>query len=252
MVVNIEHISNLLRDDISIVQRGLLITILLLKDTKPEYTLAKLKQTIKMTEYNQDLIALHEAEYIVWSGYKSAVKKKESSVDNSDVEEVIGFMNNLYKRKFKAESKYTTKDLRARLKEHSIEDIKKVVANRYAEWKDDTLMSKHLNPTTIFRPSKFDKYLEEASRTNVGQSFVAAEQINLTQGDEIVFSMSNNILDKDVYSIKTYDVDPQGNKKTSGMPSKVYGSNLKKMLKAQNNKVQKGLSKDSVYIYQEQ
>ena len=252
MVVNIEHISKLLTDDLSIVQRGLLITILLLKDTKPEYTLAKLKQTIKMKEYNQDLIALHEAEYIIWSGYKSAKKSEESSVDNSDVESVISFMNNLYGRKFKASSKYATKDLRARLKEHSIEDIKKVVANRYAEWKDDTLMSKHLNPTTIFRPSKFDKYLEEVSRTKVGQSFVAAERIDLTQGTEIVFSMSNNILDKDVYSIKTYDVDPQGNRVTSGMPSKVYGSNLKKMLKAQNNKVQKGLSKDFEYIYQEQ
>ena len=242
----------MLNENLTIVQRGLLITILLLKDTKPEYTLAKLKSTIKIKEYHQDLIALHEAEYIVWSGYKSATKSRESVVDNSDVESVIEFMNNLYKRGFKASSKSTTKDLRARLKEHSVEDIKKVAANRYAEWKDDSMMSKFLNPTTIFRPSKFDKYLEEAMRTKVGQSFVAAEQIDLAHGDEIAFSMSNNLLDKDVYTIKTYDVDPQGNKITSGMLSKVYGSNLKKMLKAENNKIQKGLSKEFMYIYQEQ
>lgn len=252
MKIKVEHIKDLLNSNLSVRQRGLLITILLLKDTKPEYTLAKLKSEIKITEYYQDLIYLQDNQYIEWSGYKAAKKNKSEQVDNSQVVEVIEFMNKLYRRKFKADSQYTTKDLRARLRENSIEDIKRVVANRYAEWKDNELMSKHLNPTTIFRPSKFDKYLEEVLRTKVGESFVVAEAIKLTQGDEIVFSMSNNILDKDVYTIKTYDIDPSGNKLTSGMLSKVYGSNLKKMLKAENNKVQKGLSQEFMYIYQEQ
>ena len=247
MIIKIENIKQLLSSQLSVSQRGLLITILLLKDTKPEYTLAKLKSEIKIKEYYQDLIHLQNLGYIEWSGYNAAKKSESEQVDNSQVVEVIEFMNKLCRRKFKPDSTYTTKDLRARLSEHSVEDIKKVVANRYAEWGDDKVMSKHLNPTTIFRPSKFDKYLEEVSRTKVGESFVVADAINLTQGDEIVFSMSNNLLDKDVYTIKTYDVDPSGNKLTSGMLSKVYGSNLKKMIKAEDNKV----TKEFVYIYQD-
>ena len=66
MKVNITNIGDLLNDKLSVVQRGLLITILLVKDTKPEYTLAKLKSTIKIKEFYQDLIILHKAEYIEW------------------------------------------------------------------------------------------------------------------------------------------------------------------------------------------
>tara|TARA_R110002050_G_scaffold117237_2_gene233988 strand:+ start:373 stop:1119 length:747 start_codon:yes stop_codon:yes gene_type:complete len=248
MIINITNISELLNNKLTVQQRGLLITMLLIKDTKPEYTLAKLKSTIKIKEYHQDLIILHKAGYIKWSNYNSVVKSEAEKRDDPNVFEVINFMNKLYGRNFQADSKYATKELRARLTEHSVEDIKQVVANRYVEWKDDAVMEKHLNPTTIFRPSKFDKYIEEAKRTNKGESLLLADKINLKQGDEITLEMSANILDKDVYSIKTYDLDNSGKRITSGMSSKVYGKDLKKMLKAQSNKQ----IKESEYIYQEQ
>lgn len=251
MTINIKSIQDILNDKLSITQRGLLITILLVKDTKPEFTLAKLKSSIKIKEYYQDLISLHQDGYIVWSGYEAAKKSLTKKLDDPKVEEVINFMNKLYKRNFKANSLYATRDLRVRLTENSLDDVLKVVANRYAEWKDDAVMEKHLNPTTIFRPSKFDKYLEESLRTKVGASFVLAKQLNLNQGDEITFKMSGNILEKDVYTIKTYDLDNSGNRITSGMLSKVYGSNLIKMLKAQNNRLDRGDSKEFEYIYQQ-
>ena len=147
-----------------------------------------------------------------------------------------------------ADSLYATKELRNRLLDNSVEDVKAVVANRYLEWKDDAVMSKHLNPNTIFRPSKFDKYVEEALRTKVGKRLLVAEQIDLNEGDDITLDMINNILDKDVYSIKTYDLDSNGKRITSGMSSKVYGKDLKKMLKAQAGKS----FKENEYIYQEQ
>jgi uncharacterized phage protein (TIGR02220 family) len=247
MTINITQIKDLLNSKLTVVQRGLLITILLVKDTKPEYTLAKLKSEIKIKEYYQDLITLHEAEYIVWSGY-AAAKRSLNEKDDPNVAEVIIFMNKLYGRNFNPDSKYATKGLRERLTEHSVEDIKAVVANRYVEWKDDAVMEKHLNPTTIFRPSKFDKYIEEAKRTNKGESLLLADKINLTHGTEIEFSMSEHLLDKDVYAIKTYDLDKTGNRTTSGMFSKVYGKDLKKMLKAQQGKQ----SKENEFIYQEQ
>ena len=251
MTININNIAELLNSDLTVVQRGLLITMLLVKDTKPEYTLAKLKSTIKITEYNQDLITLHKAGYIKWSGYASAMKSENKKLEDPNVQKVISFMNNLYGRNYKADSLHSTKELRNRLMEHSTEDVMKVVANRYAEWKDDAVMEKHLNPTTIFRPSKFDKYMEEALRTHQGESFVMAQQINLKQGDELTFEMSDNILDKDVYTIKTYDVDNSGSRITSGMLSKVYGLQLKKMLKAQSLREARGDVKEFLYLYQE-
>jgi len=251
MKININSISRLLDDKLTIAQRGLLITILLIKDDLPKFTLAKLKTLIKIKEYHKDLIYLHESKYIEWSGYKAAKQQKSNEAVNPKVLEVMDFMNKLLGRNFNSKSHNTTKDLSIRLQENSVEDVKRVIANRYSEWKDDLKMSKHLNPTTLFRASKFEKYLEEANRTKIGQGFVSADKMNLKQGDEILFSMYNNILDKDVYSIKTYDIGPKGNKISSGMSSKVYGSSLKQMLKTENNKIQRGLKKEFLYIYQE-
>jgi len=252
MTINIKKLEEILNDNLSINKRGLLITILLLKDSKPEFTLAKLKSTIKIKDYYQDLIELHQVGLIVWSGYEAAKKSLLKKLDDPKVEEVIAFMNKLYKRNFKHDSLYATKELRVRLTESSVEDILKVVANRYAEWKDDAVMEKHLNPTTIFRPSKFDKYLEEALRTKSGQSFVSAKELNLEQGVEFEYEMINDILEKDIYSIKTYDLDNTGNRITNGMSSKVYGSDLIKMLKNSQNRIERGDVKEFEYIYQEQ
>ena len=252
MTINIKKLEEILNDNLSIKKRGLLITILLLKDSKPEFTLAKLKSTIKIKDYYQDLIELHQVGLIVWSGYEAAKKSLLKKLDDPKVEEVIAFMNKLYKRNFKHDSLYATKELRVRLTESSVEDILKVVANRYAEWKDDAVMEKHLNPTTIFRPSKFDKYLEEALRTKSGQSFVSAKELNLEQGVEFEYEMINDILEKDIYSIKTYDLDNTGNRITNGMSSKVYGSDLIKMLKNSQNRIERGDVKEFEYIYQEQ
>jgi len=247
MIINITQIKDLLNDKLTVVQRGLLITILLVKDTKPEYTLAKLKSEIKIKEFYQDLIILHDAKYIVWSGYAAAKRSLNDTLQDPNVTEVIVFMNKLYGRNFNPDSIYSTKGLRERLTEHSVEDVKAVVANRYVEWKDDEVMEKHLNPTTIFRPSKFDKYIEEVKRTNKGESLLLADKINLTHGTEIELSMSEYLLDKDVYTIKAYDLNNTGNRLGSGMLSKVYGKDLKKMLKAQQGKQ----TKESEYIYQE-
>lgn len=251
MIVKLSNIQEILNSDLTICQRGLLITILLLKDSKPEYTLAKLKSEIKMKEYYQDLIALQDKGYIEWNGYASAKDSLKEKKSAPQVVEVIEFMNKLYGRKFNANSDYATKALKERLKDYSVEQIKLVVSNRYVEWKDDAVMKKHLNPTTIFRPSKFEKYIEEAERTNQGRSLVEVDKVNLAEGQEITFDLIDTLLDKDVYSIKTYDVDKNGKRITSGMSSKVYGRDLKKLLKTQQQRVERGDVIEFVYIYQE-
>ena len=50
-----------------------------------------------------------------------------------------------------------------RLREGStLEDFIKVIQLKFDEWGDDKTMSKYVDPKTLFRPSKFTAYLQEA------------------------------------------------------------------------------------------
>lgn len=248
MKLLIKNTTEILDNKLSLCQRGLMVTIILLKDPDSKLTLAKVKAKVNMKQVKEDLIHLHEVGFIKWSGYNSAIKSIAKVKSSPDVLEAVNFMNILYGRKFDPNSQSTTKNLRNRLEEHGLDVIKKVIANRYVEWKDDAIMSKHLNPTTIFRPTKFDKYLEEALRTKQGESFVSAEKIGLKNGDFITLENSETFSDEDVYSIKTYQCDSDGNKRGSGMSCKRYGKDIKKMIKMQERLANRG-TREHIYQY---
>ena len=135
---------------LSLVQRGIMITLMFVKDDNPKMTLAKFKVGVKMKDIKEDLIKLHELKCVKWSGYKTAVKSLEAKVINPDVKEAIEFMNSLYKRRFDYKSTATTSFLADKLKSHSLSDIKGVIANRHIAWKDNHMRT-NLNPVTIFR-----------------------------------------------------------------------------------------------------
>ena len=227
LLINTSHILN---EELSLVQWGILITIILCKDMDSKMTLARFKTKVKITKIKEDLIFLHENGYIKWSGYKNAQKSIEGGTMSLDVKDVICFMNDLYGRGFNPKSSSSTANLIPRLRENGIDDVKLVVANRYAEWKDDSVMKMHLNPGTIFKKSKFDKYLEEAKRSRVGESFVAAEAINLNHGDEITKEVSTTFIKSDTYNIKIYQTDGEGNRRGNGVSATRYGRDIQKMV----------------------
>lgn len=248
MKILLHDIKNLLDEKLTMSQRGLMVTILLLKDPDPKITLAKVKAKVKMSEVKEDLMTLHKAGYIKWSGYNNAIKALDKKKSNPDVEEVILFMNELYGRKFSPTSEQATKALRERLKEYDKEAIKEVVANRWMVWKDDSVMEKHLNPQTIFRPSKFEKYFEEVSRTREGASLVNAKRIDLKEGQQITYELAQQLIDDDVYGIKTYSITG-GKRSVTGSVQKLYGANLKQLLKIQNNRLKRGDQEEFHYLY---
>lgn len=247
MKILVRSIAEIANDRLSIVQRGLLITILILKDPDPKMTLAKLRVKVRLNDYRKDLIFLHQEKYIRWSGYKSAVKSLESTKISPDVVEIITFMNNLYKRKFDPNASNT--ELRNRLRDHDVEDIKKVVANRYAAWKDEPVMAVHLHPSTIFRKSKFDKYLEEVRRTRQGESFVQISELNIKSGDELTEDNVTTFIDSDLYSLRTYKIDKNGARIGSGVKSKRTGKALKSLVKIQFNKLERDGYREESYCY---
>ena len=247
MKILINNIKDLLEEKLSIEQRGLMITAILLKDDDSKLTLAKFKAKVSMKAHKENLIYLHNHKFIKWSGYNNAVKSLERLKVSPDIHEVIGFMNKLYKRKFNPDSENTISNLRNRLESYSVDEVKLVVANRWEAWKDSAEMSKHLNPTTIFRPSKFDKYFEEVNRTHQGEALLSAERANLKHGEVLDEQDIEGLIDNDIYSIKTY-VKDKGSRVGNGIPQKVYGRNLKRLLKTQVKK--DDLKQDFTYVYQ--
>ena len=249
MKVKIKNLSDLLSEKISLTERGLMITIVLLKDSDPKLTLAKVRVKVKMKDVCDQLIKLHELQFIEWSGYKKALKAKAEQAMAPEVIEIVDFMNDLWRRDFQPDSKSTTTGLIQRMQDHSVDDIKLVIANRYSEWKDDPVMHKYLSPTTIFRPSKFDKYLEEAKRTKTGESLVNARNIDLKKGDEITIEIAKELTDDDVYVIRVFTVVKKVRVGT-GRIEKLIGKRLRGIVKSRANNIAAGREIDSDYCYE--
>ena len=73
--------------------------------------------------------------------------------------EIIEYLNEKAKTKYRqVESNY--KHLKARLKEFSVEDVKTVIDKKCKEW-IGTDFERYLTPETLFRPSNFEKYLNQ-------------------------------------------------------------------------------------------
>lgn len=250
MKIRVTDLKELLREDLTLSERGLFLTILLLKDNDPKLTLAKVRAKVNFKKARPALIHLHEINLIEWSGYKAAKKAEEEKEINPDAIEAINFMNALYRRNFDPKAASTITNLVQRLKEYSLDDIKKVISNRYLVWKDDPVMNVHLNPGTIFRPSKFTKYLEEAQRTRKGEAIVKAQAINLRNGQEITLKIAETFVDDEVYNLKTHKINNKGEVSGMGKVEKHYGRDIKKTLKIRDKQVEFGGEKEFIYTYQ--
>lgn len=251
MEILIKNIFDIKNKKLSLSQRGILITILLCKDESKKIVWARFKECTKVDDNTKlDLIELQEKGLIKWDGYKSAKKKVDEMGINPDVIECINFLNNLYGTTYKHTTEANVKDLRNRLKEEGKENVKKVIANRYEVWKNDSFMKKYLTPTTIFRASKFPKYLEEALRTKIGESIMTANKLDLKKGDLFTLDHIDFINKNDTYDIKEYVCNVYGNKKGSGIDRSLYGYDLVSLIKKQERIKKRNGTQERVYAYE--
>lgn len=232
MNILIKTIKELLNEKISMSQRGILITLLLLKCDDKKLYLKNAKKSINFSKNKEDLLYLHEQGFIEWSEYRVAKKALENSKDFHLVEGVINHMNNLYKRNFKATT--YKKEIFARLVDYSVDDLKLVVSNRYLKWSGDKVMGEYLNPSTIFRKSNFEKYFEEASNTNLGKAITNVKKMNLKNGDILTLQNTKSFVDNDFYDVVKYKV-VGGKPLLSGNNQSILGKDLKKYLKIQDS-----------------
>ncbi|MBT0550413.1 conserved phage C-terminal domain-containing protein [Riemerella anatipestifer] len=75
--------------------------------------------------------------------------------------EMLKKFNEITGRRFR-ETKANLQGISARLKDgYTEQEIVEVIQIKTLEWKNNPIMSVHLNPVTIFRPTNFDKYINQ-------------------------------------------------------------------------------------------
>lgn len=90
-------------------------------------------------------------------------KVKESKENNNIVTEIISYLNEKTGKNFKSGVPKNRDLIKARINEgYVLEDFKKVIDNKVAEW-NNTEMSKYLRPETLFS-NKFDGYLNQVPK----------------------------------------------------------------------------------------
>ena len=102
---------------------------------------------------------------------KKAVKKQSKSTNKNDkndkeiynIKKIVEFLNSTLSTNYSWKTKQTQKLIRGRLREgYTIEDFKLVIEDRKRRWQNDEKMRQYLRPSTLFRPSNFENYLQYA------------------------------------------------------------------------------------------
>jgi|GEM_PF-4841130 len=95
------------------------------------------------------------------SSSEKTKKTGRSKKDDIPYEEIINYLNEKTGKHFKASTKATRRLIHARWSEgFRLEDFKRVIDNKVADWKDNPEMSKYLRPQTLFG-TKFEAYLNQ-------------------------------------------------------------------------------------------
>ncbi|TDM12685.1 conserved phage C-terminal domain-containing protein [Macrococcus bovicus] len=94
----------------------------------------------------------------------TSINNTSNNISSSDArphEEIINYLNEKTGKKFSHKTKQTVEFINGRLGEgKTIDDFKKVIDVKVDEWLN-TDQDKHLNPSTLFRPANFEKYLNQ-------------------------------------------------------------------------------------------
>ena len=96
---------------------------------------------------------------------KGDIIEQARSPIESDIDEIIDYLNAATSSKFSKSTDATRKAIRARLKAGAtVDDFHKVIDHKVEKWGNDERMREYLRPQTLFAPSHFESYLNEANR----------------------------------------------------------------------------------------
>lgn len=94
--------------------------------------------------------------------YINIVEQNSTNSTDTSYKEIIDYLNEKSGKKFKHTTKATQTVINGRLREgFTIDDFKKVIDLKTAQWKQDEKMSAYLRPETLFAAKHFESYLNE-------------------------------------------------------------------------------------------
>lgn len=95
---------------------------------------------------------------------KDIKTNKNSIVEKLDVaDEIIDYLNAKANKNYRASTPATKRMINGRLADgYSLDDFKRVIDLKASQWLNDAYWSKYLRPDTLFKPTKFEAYLNEA------------------------------------------------------------------------------------------
>ncbi|CYX30106.1 phage replisome organizer N-terminal domain-containing protein [Streptococcus suis] len=140
--------------------------------TPPEIEIEKdinkdIKLNINKDIYSElDNSAEQSSEYIFpnWLNQSSIEELRKTNPKNYPLYIPIQYLNQETGHTYKFIATHT-KFIQARYKDgYTLEDFKKVIDTKVAQWKNNTEMAKYLRPKTLFSPSNFDSYLNEVPK----------------------------------------------------------------------------------------
>jgi len=90
------------------------------------------------------------------------VKNEKKEEYTHERQQIISYLNQKTGKEFTLNSAIAKKYINARLKEgRTVDDFIKVIDIKATQWLKDKEMNKYLRPETLFKPSKFESYLNE-------------------------------------------------------------------------------------------
>lgn len=94
---------------------------------------------------------------------KKNTKEILSSSHSTAAHEIVDYLNSKIGTHYRATTRKTQSLIKARMNEgFTVDDFKKVIDNKSAEWGKDSKMSKYLRPETLFG-TKFESYLNQTA-----------------------------------------------------------------------------------------
>lgn len=140
-----------------------------------------------------DHVVLAIRQYLENQGQAAKPKKpkKEDSADYTDTDDLIDLINEVSGRKFR-HTKQNREGIHARLQEYSFEECQRVVNCMWSRWQGDQKMEQYFNPTTLFRPANFEKYLNAGFKPEPERKKSLMERMNDKAKQNIAKSLGAN------------------------------------------------------------
>lgn len=92
---------------------------------------------------------------------------KNNNSHDSEIAEILTYFNEVTGSRYGTKNKQINELISGRLNDgFTVSDFKTVIKKKYDAWHDNENMAKFIRPTTLFRPSHFEEYLNEKGAAN--------------------------------------------------------------------------------------